>query len=127
MVGNTFAAVFMIENTVLVKEIVVRWGKALETINKQITETESFYGEYAFTVNPMAEWQLLLVSERRVWQNDRRTAFLWADESHELHHRNQAKQRSFARTVHANQADPIMLAYLKGDIVEQLFFAEADA
>lgn len=41
--------------------------------------------------------------------------------------RNQAKQRSFARTVHADQADPIMLAYLKGDIVEQLFFAEADA
>ncbi len=26
-----------------------------------------------------------IVSERRVWQNDRRTAFLWADESHELH------------------------------------------
>ncbi|WP_418213480.1 RagB/SusD family nutrient uptake outer membrane protein [Bacteroides difficilis] len=48
----------------------VRWGKALETINKQITETESFYGEYAFTVNPMAEWQLLLPIPQSVIDNN---------------------------------------------------------
>ena len=48
----------------------IRWGKALETINKQITETESFYGEYAFTVNPMAEWQLLLPIPQSVIDNN---------------------------------------------------------
>ena len=29
----------------------LRWGKAVEVVNKQITETEGFYDKYAFTVN----------------------------------------------------------------------------
>ena len=28
----------------------LRWGKAVEVVNKQITETEGFYDKYAFTV-----------------------------------------------------------------------------
>ena len=38
----------------------LRWGKAVEVVNKQITETEGFYDKYAFTVNKIADWQLLL-------------------------------------------------------------------
>lgn len=37
----------------------LRWGNALETVNNYLA-TETFYTNYAYTVNPIAEWQLYL-------------------------------------------------------------------
>ena len=48
----------------------LRWGKAVEVVNKQITETEGFYDKYAFTVNKIADWQLLLPIPQSVIDNN---------------------------------------------------------
>ena len=48
----------------------LRWGKAVEVVNKQITETEGFYNKYAFTVNKIADWQLLLPIPQSVIDNN---------------------------------------------------------
>lgn len=37
----------------------LRWGTALETVNDYIAN-EPFYQGYAYTVNPLAQWQLML-------------------------------------------------------------------
>ena len=37
----------------------MRWGVAMATVNEFLA-TELFFSEYAYTVNPIAEWQVLL-------------------------------------------------------------------
>ena len=37
----------------------MRWGVAMATVNEFLS-TEIFFSEYAYTVNPIAEWQVLL-------------------------------------------------------------------
>lgn len=48
----------------------LRWGKAVEVTNKQITGTETFYSEYKFNVNPISDWQLLLPIPQSVVDNN---------------------------------------------------------
>lgn len=37
----------------------MRWGIARETVNNYIS-SESFYSGYSYTVNPLADWQVML-------------------------------------------------------------------
>ena len=37
----------------------MRWGTAVSTVN-EFLRTEEFYSLYDYTVNPIAEWQVLL-------------------------------------------------------------------